>query len=259
MERAPRQMRERVALGWLLTWVAGLVDAVGYLTLSRILPANMSGNTVEGGLGWLHAQGAEAFRKLWAVAMFAAGAMISAALHEAGRRRKLAAAVPVALLVEVVLLLGWLVLEHVWARELGAVRPPYPFAYDAVLTLATLAMGVQNASLTRVGPVHAFTTHVTGTMTRFAETAVSSAFWLKDQLSRARGPRRLVFARALREDQVQSALIMAALWIAFFLGAVAGGLAYASWRTDGLFIPIALLVGMAAWTFRAPRAAGEGG
>jgi uncharacterized membrane protein YoaK (UPF0700 family) len=254
MERGSRQQCERVALGVILTWVAGLVDAVGFLSLSRLLPANMSGNTVEGGLYWLQAHGAEAFRRLWAVAMFTAGAMISVALHQLGKRQKRIAAVPVALLVEVGLLLAWLALEHAQAPALAEVRPPYPFADSAVLTLAALAMGVQNASLTRVGPVHAFTTHVTGTLTKFAETAVGSAFWLQEQLSRTQGPKRLVFARALRQRQVLSALIMTALWLAFFLGALAGGLVYASWRADGLLIPVALLLGMAAWAFRASRA-----
>jgi len=49
------QTRETITLGLLLCCVAGLVDAVGYLTLSRILPANMSGNTVARGQLWKRA------------------------------------------------------------------------------------------------------------------------------------------------------------------------------------------------------------
>src|SRR5262249_28403145 len=160
-----------------------------------------SGNTVEGGLGLL--TGEDAFRRLLAVFMFVLGAVLSSILHVLGKRGKLRAPVALALLAEVALLFAWVVIAHVWSSELGRGASPFPVQYYVALSLGTLAMGMQNASLTRVGPVHAFTTHVTGTLTQLAESLADSLFWLGDTRSTAREG---MWRRAWEQKDVRTTL-----------------------------------------------------
>jgi uncharacterized membrane protein YoaK (UPF0700 family) len=245
MEPETTQTRETIVLGLVLTCMAGLVDAIGYLTLSRVLPANMSGNTVEGGLGLL--KGTDALRTLLTVLMFVVGAVLSSILHVLGKRGRLRAPVALALLAEVALLCGWVVVAH--GSELGGNGSSFPVQYHVALSLGALAMGMQNASLTQVGPVHAFTTHVTGTITKLAESAVDALFWLKDERSSARGT---LWKRAWGQKDVKTAAIMLGLWTVFLLGAIAGGLLEMRVHVASLLLPAAVLLVLAAWSWRRP-------
>jgi uncharacterized membrane protein YoaK (UPF0700 family) len=258
MDGAPGYTKTTVMFGLILTAIAGMVDVVGYLMLSHILPANMSGNTVEGALSWTHGEMAGTSRRLWAVVSFVFGAVVSASLHEWAKRRKLRSPASIALLLEVVLLMGWVVCANLWSRDLAARPEVFGIRYFATLTLATVSMGVQNASLTRVGPVHAFTTHVTGTITKLAESWVESAFWLKDQLRHfpEAGLRRTL-RKAAKLHSTQSLWIMSALWLAFFAGALLAGPLIRHWGIDVLVFPAIALSGLAAWSAVRPLGGGN--
>jgi len=220
-----------IALG--LCLAAGFVDAVGYLTLDKLLLANMSGNTVRIAMRGVEGEWAQAFVGLWAVAMFTCGLMLSGLIYELCVRRH-APALRFTLLLEVALLGAFLVLGH---------QGPLFLVHVA---LGSLAMGMQNASLRRVGPFSVFTTHITGTLTRFGESFVSFVFWVLD--TRRREPRvtwRGLVRLGRGEKKAQETFFMGSLWLMFLLGAAGGTVLERRFGLPSLVVPMALLLAVA--------------
>jgi uncharacterized membrane protein YoaK (UPF0700 family) len=82
-----RKDREKAWLAVLLAWVAGFVDAVGYLSLSHLFLAHMSGNSAAMGAYFGQGRWGAAFHRAFPIPMFVLGVAAGAALNEAASRR----------------------------------------------------------------------------------------------------------------------------------------------------------------------------
>ncbi len=114
-------------------------------------------------------------------------------------------------------------------------------------------MGLQNATLTRVGALTVRTTHVTGTLAQFAESWSRYMFWFHDK---TRGPEKYRYREALRlsfhhEDFIDAA-ITAALWLGFLAGAASGVWLLGLWKLNCLFVPVAVLAWFVSADLRHP-------
>jgi len=67
----------------LLAWVAGFVDAVGYVSLSHLFIAHMSGNSAAMGAYFGQGRWGEAFHRAFPIPLFVLGVVAGAALNEA--------------------------------------------------------------------------------------------------------------------------------------------------------------------------------
>lgn len=190
----------------LLTLVAGMADAVGYLTMGGIFTANMTGNTVLAGIALADGHSELAAKRFVPLFAFFLGAMIARALLRLLRRP----AIPLALEA--------LVLAVVEFLPLGA---------EARVMIVSLAMGLQASALTHFGGAAASTVVVTSTLARIAD-ATLDRLWPRGAhgLQPIAGPSLLAFT-----------------WLGYFAGAVAGVLlAHAiAWP---LLVPAALLLGV---------------
>jgi uncharacterized membrane protein YoaK (UPF0700 family) len=207
MAEHPPLTARRVCIGSALTAVAGFVDCFGYLALSRVYTAQMSGNTV---LIAVHAgkgETASALIHAYTLGVFLAGLLLSSIAIEAGLRRGLRRVLALALAIEVLCLAAL----ALWgapllaARAVGTAEAPH-WPLLVMLALAAIAMGTQNTSLRMAGILTIFTTHVTGTLTRLGELLANALF-------------------ARRRGEAGALLVQAGfsfgLWLAFFLGAIA--------------------------------------
>jgi uncharacterized membrane protein YoaK (UPF0700 family) len=122
--------------------------------------------------------------------------------------------------------------------------------------MLSLAMGMQNATLSRVGRTVVRTTYITGMLTSFAETGAQWCFWLYDR-SHGRGFKRLALALrvSLRREHVRDMLLFAGIWIGFAVGAAMSGYAETFWQWHALFLPLGgiLLVTIASARWRGLR------
>jgi uncharacterized membrane protein YoaK (UPF0700 family) len=225
-------MSERVdsrrgALALLLNLAAGFVDAVCWLSLAHVYTANMTGNTVSLGRGIALLEEGEAAFRAWPIAMFVCGLVTCALMFEMGRRRDARRTPALAFAIESALLLGF---------ALAASRAPIPSQpsprFYLLVALPALAMGVQNATLTRAGALSVRTTHVTGTLSQMAD---SLAAWIVGLHDLVRHGRRRERQRARR------ALLLLALWLFYLGGAVAGVALLDRWSAWSLAAPAALL------------------
>jgi uncharacterized membrane protein YoaK (UPF0700 family) len=151
----------------LLAWAAGSLDAIGYLGLGNVFTANMTGNAVFLGLAIGQGHGLAALRSVVALAGFALGIALGAAI--AGRDRERTAwpsAVNHALLAEAVVLLCFTVTWHL-PGEIGGGTRLY-----LLIALASGAMGIQSAAVRYLNVPGVATTYITGTLTSLVSEVI---------------------------------------------------------------------------------------
>ncbi len=144
-------------LAWCLAFVAGAVNAGGFLALhaytshvtgavSRAADEVASGNTTG------------ALAALSAIACFALGAFCSATLISLGRHLRYKSIYALALLIEAGLLLVFGLLG-------GSLQHIHKFFLPVTLILLAFIMGMQNAMVTTISAAEVRTTHMTGIVT----------------------------------------------------------------------------------------------
>jgi uncharacterized membrane protein YoaK (UPF0700 family) len=200
---------------FLLTIIAGLADAVGYVAMGGVFAANMTGNTVLAGLALGDGQLDLAAKRLAPLGTFFLGAMLARLLLRLFHRP----AVP--LLIEAALL---------------AVIGLLPVGRESALLLVALAMGLQASAITHFGGTAVSTVVVTSTLARIADAML-------DRVWPATG-------RAL--PGVATPRLLALTWIGYLIGAIAGVLLVraVAWP---LLVPAALLLVVTFQMSRAMR------
>lgn len=133
-----------------LAFIAGLVNAVGYLGFRHESVSNMTGNTSLLGVALGKADGSDAAHWAFAIAAFVLGTMLSAMIVQQSTL-KLGRRYGVALMLESLLLFA---------------AVPFLDASSSIgLYLASIAMGLQNGMVSAYSGALIRTTHVTGILT----------------------------------------------------------------------------------------------
>ena len=194
-------------LGLTLAFVAGAVNAGGYLAVSQYtshmtgilssLSDNLALNRMD-----LVASG------LTAWSSFLVGAATSAMLINWARRRKLRSQYAMSLMLEAALLLAFGLLGANLRQSVGLFVP-------ATVLLLCYMMGLQNAIITKVSNAEIRTTHMTGNTTDLGIELGKLLYWNRDDST----PEKVVANR-------EKLKIHAGLIGLFVLGGVAGALGF---------------------------------
>ena len=242
--------KEKSAVAVAVTWVAGFVDAVGYLVLSRVFVAHQTGNTVGSALDLVNGERGESFRRGYPVAVFVAGLLLAEFVLEIAKRAGAKSILWRALALEAIFLLAFIACGT--ALSNGTHRRSFS-AEVILITLATLAMGVQNASLRKIGVLTIFTTHITGTLSKLAEEAAKYVLWFHDR-TRGRRLRRLmkVLRVTPRQENFRQTMLLASLWLMYFIGAALGAVGAARAGVVSLLIPLVVVLAVVGVDFVRP-------
>jgi len=222
-----------------LTAIGGFVDAVGYIVLFQVFTANMSGNSVHIGIFLGQHDWPDLLRPFCAVAAYVLGMLLTrVAIEIAGRAgpKRIASAT---LAAEAVLLL--LLARATPALYLGHMVDLHSPAYFTLVALLAFAMGVQTATLTHIGALTIYTTFVTGTLTKFAESLTRALFWTYDEVLQ-HGMSHIVRVWRQQKDVRETAMLLA-IWSCYVLGAAAGAVMEHGWELRALYLPVVVLIG----------------
>ena len=189
-----------------LAAVAGFVDVVGYLTLNHLFSAHMTGNASKLGVALGHGTLGDALPMAVALVLFAAGIAVGTVLVDA-RRPAAALVLQGALIAAFMAIVG---------------RGEHP--YYVLEACSTSALGLQTAALTQIGGTTIRTSYVSGVLTNLTQGLVR----------RARGER---CERRL--------WLLAAILLAYLVGATVGSVTLHDLHIWCLAIPLALLAGSA--------------
>ena len=251
--------RQKSRLAISLSWVAGYTNVITFLLCGGVVVSHTTGNITHLGEGVGHGEWAATWYFAFLFVAFFLGAAASAWLTELARRRSARSKYIVPIAIEA-LLLGLLAIglnTHVnddlnWTRALST---GHVFTLYWMTGVASMAMGLQNATITRVSGAVIRTTHLTGVTTDLGIEIVQLLYWWYDKLS-TRGANRLrrTLALSSRHAGAQRAALLASIIGSFLLGAVLGTWMY-HWRTTvALLLPIAFLLFMIYKDWRTPIA-----
>lgn len=211
------------AIAVLLAWVAGFVDAVGYVALSKVFVAHMSGNTVAAashlGAGTL----SQVFRRGLPIPLFVIGVFCGALLGRAMQWKQFRRRFAPSFVLEALLLCVFAGLS-VTSKISGAISDG---RMCLLVALLTMAMGLQNATLRCARGMAVRTTFISGMLVNMAERTasyVARAFGLWRTARRGEVPDSRRLSRCRNEGKL--AMKYALLWLGMFVGAISG----AGWK-----------------------------
>jgi uncharacterized membrane protein YoaK (UPF0700 family) len=236
----PLTVFENVTIALLMTWTAGFIDLVGYLALYGLYVSHMSGNTVAMARHLSQDDWIGFVRHGWPIVTFIFGLILGAFIFDAEKRRNIKVPFPATVGLETLLVAGFI---EAAGNHFKADIPPQPaLKFFAMVALLTISMGLQNVSIRKVGGMNVYTTFVTGSLVKFAESVSEFLFWVRDR-THHRFRRRIgkVLRVSPRQISLQRAALTFALYIIYLGGAVCGALATDRWALRGLFAPLVIL------------------
>ena len=229
---------QQARLAITLAWVAGYTNIITFITCATAT-SHMSGTVANLGRHVSQGEWTLAMFSLFLLVSFLIGALASGVCTETGRRRGWGSIYVLPILIEMVLLalfaFGLEVYDH-GARQSG---PPL-FALTGV---AAAAMGLQNATITRISSGVVRTTHLTGVLTDLGLESAQFAFWALDQRrnSPPLPPRAMVRSLSTHATPRRLALLASILG-SFAIGACLGSAAHATVERWAMFPPVLFLL-----------------
>jgi uncharacterized membrane protein YoaK (UPF0700 family) len=238
---------EKVVVASLMSWTGGFIDLVGFVALSGLYTAHMSGNTVAMARHIVRLQWMAALRHGWPIAMFVFGLLLGAVIYDAERRRSVKPIFSSTLGLEALLVATFIGVAAANDFRTDIPAQPEP-KFLLMAALLAIAMGLQNVSVRRVGGINVYTTFVTGSLVKFAEALSDYLFWFRDR-TRYRFAGRLarVIKVSPRQQSLQHAALTILLWITYLIGAICSAYATMNWQLLGMFAPLAVLIGIVGY------------
>lgn len=235
--RQAHTFRQQARLSITLSWIAGYTNILTILLCGQVT-SHVTGTASQLGLDVAEGRWNPAAYMATLLTVFALGAAASGALTELGRRRRWASIYVLPMAVECVLLAAFALLVD-WNAigDLGA--------EDAALWLTllpSLAMGLQNATITRISGGVVRTTHITGVLTDLGH---ETAIWALRRRDGAHPvPDQGTFASGWR------LLLLASIVLSFAFGSGVGTLAFdhfPRWSMVPAFAFLLWIVGVDLW------------
>jgi uncharacterized membrane protein YoaK (UPF0700 family) len=235
LPKAPRT-RIKAAVALSLAFVAGCVDIIGYLSFGHVFTAHLTGTTVHLGEQFMHAAWRDAAESCALIVTFVVGSIIGRAAIEVGSRRHFRSVANATFMLEAFLIATAVASSH---HEVAS------------LVLLAGAMGVQTATLTRVGSLTIHTTFVTGMLNKIAQL-FSHASFLTYDVSRGKEG-----AASSRRKVLLEARFIFGVWFMYATGALIGTWMRVRWGVPALVLPAVLVSFMAVLDLISPLAIEE--
>ena len=229
---------QQARLAITLAWVGGYTNILTLLTCGQAT-SHMSGMASK--LGQDVAEGAWTLGSfaLTIIVSFFVGALLSGACTEIGRRRGWESIYVLPMTIEAMLLTAFAI-----GVEIQGSSPRDISLSIYILTiLAALAMGLQNATITRISNGVVRTTHVTGVVTDLGLETAQLFLWLWDSRHNSRRTPIRALVHTIRNHPSPKRLVMlAALLFSFAGGAALGTLVFHQYPRWAMFVPVVFLL-----------------
>lgn len=167
---------QQARLAITLAWIAGYTNVMTILTLDTVT-SHVSGTTSHLGEDIATGNWWRAGFWLSVLTMFFLGALISGFATELGRRSGWESIYILPITLQTLLLVAFSVGIEVY----GVRAAEIPWVFYTMVWAASIAMGLQNATITRISSGVVRTTHVTGVITDLGIETAQAFFWLWDK------------------------------------------------------------------------------
>lgn len=234
---------EKAVIAVALSWGAGVVDIVGYLSLHHAFVAHMTGNTVSSVLYGLDRNGPELLHRAAPIPAFFLGLLAGEVILESGKRRGRKHLAARALGLEAFCLAAFVALGLLRSGASDNFPETSTPTFVLLVGLIAVAMGVQSASLRKIGALTIFTTFITGTLTKLADDLACYLFWLRDRV-KGRVRQRLGIALRLspRQESFRAMVLLASLYLGYAAGSLVGAVGFHRWGVAIAAAPLGLVI-----------------
>ncbi|HSU69320.1 MAG TPA: YoaK family protein [Tepidisphaeraceae bacterium] len=239
----PLSHKEKTILAIALSWGAGLIDVLGYVTLYHAFVAHMTGNTVSAVLHGVEHNWREVLHRGTPIPAFFLGLLSAEAVLEWSKRRGDRRIAARAMSIEAACLAAFLGLGLSVLGPTPRVTDPSAAQFIALVALIAVAMGVQSAAMRKIGALTIFTTFMTGTLTKLAKDLCDYFFWLHDR-TQGRLAQRFgsVLRLSPRQESFQSVILLTAVYFSYATGALCGAFGFHRWGVAIAAAPLTLVV-----------------
>lgn len=238
--RTVPHQRTKSAAALALTFVAGFVDIAGLITVYDVFTAHMTGTTVRLGQHLLQRDWSQAAIMGVVLAAFVLGSIAGRVIIEVGSRFAIRSIGSVTLAIEAALLAGVIVI----GAHASGLRPKALPAVCSLLALLAGAMGLQTATVTRIGALTVHTTFVTGMLNKLAQLLSHLLFRSYDL--HVAGPSRKGDLQDQRRHISRQARFLFSIWLLYLAGAFCGTWITDHWNFKSLLVPCCILVAVIA-------------
>ena len=248
------RMKSRLAIS--LSWVAGYTNVIALVICGAVV-SHATGNVTVFGQHFAGQRFAAAAFPALLVAGFFAGAVVSAFMTEGARRRGMASKYMLPMALEALLLSGMaLAIDYYEFRQADRYEQAHGAVRYWIAGLSCFAMGLQNATITRISGAVVRTTHLTGVVTDLGLEGVQYLLWAWDKVRGRQGGRRArrVWRVSQRHPSMLRLLLLASILGSFLFGVVAGAYVFDRWPTYALLAPVAFLLWIIFTDWRKPIA-----
>jgi len=229
---------QQARLAITLAWIAGYTNILTILTCGHVT-SHVSGTTSD--LGRAVSEGNWRFVAFlgFLLTSFVVGAGISGFTTELGKRRGWESIYVLPMAVEALLLAAFALLVETSSQGATVVGERLLL----MTGVASMAMGLQNATITRISSGVVRTTHVTGVLTDLGLEAVQFFWWLADERRLLATSPRLTAAATVRAHPTSKRLaLLISIMGSFALGACLGTLAFKFGTNWAMFPPVLFLL-----------------
>ncbi|HEX8878215.1 MAG TPA: YoaK family protein [Phycisphaerales bacterium] len=229
---------QQARLAVTLAWIAGYTNILTILVCGHVT-SHVSGTTSDLGRAVVEARWETVGFLLYLLVSFFIGAGIAGFAAELGKRRRWESIYVLPIAIEAALLAAFAIALEFFGPEDLESRT----VVLALLGIASTAMGLQNATITRISSGVVRTTHVTGVLTDLGLEAVQFLWFLKDERRTLARGRPLDSARMVyRHATSQHLMVLGAVVGSFALGAGLGTTAYLFGTRWAMFPPVFFLL-----------------
>lgn len=228
---------QQARLAITLAWVAGYTNILTVLTCGTVT-SHVTGTVSQWGLDLVQGRWGLMLFTSFLLATFLAGAMISAVCTETGRRRGWESiyVLPIAVQASLLAAFAFTVERLEPGAAVGGARLYF------MTGLASAAMGLQNATITRLSGGVVRTTHMTGVFTDLGLESVQFAYWVRDRHSNSPPLPASSLIRSVQTHPTARRLaLLASVVGSFALGAGLGALAFGEFPRWAMFAPVLFL------------------
>lgn len=221
-----------------LSFTAGFVDIIGALKVYDLFTAHITGTSVRLGERLIERDWGAAVAAIVIVTTFFLASLLGRVLIEAAQRAGFKRIASITLALEAIFLLAVVAVGMHAGLGAQAEKKAIPVVLS-ILALLAASMGLQTASLTKIGPLTVHTTFVTGMINKLAQV---TSLWLFDAYDLRRGNIEAHHPLNHIHDHARKARFLFFLWILYLAGAAGGTLASPDLQLKALFIPCCILL-----------------
>ncbi len=241
---------QQARLAIALAWVAGFTNILTWLSCGTVT-SHVSGSVAQWALDLAEARLGLLGFTTFLLATFIFGAMLAAVCTETGRRRGWESLYVLPLTLQALLLATFAVIF----ATLGADAPTGATLW-CLVGLASIAMGLQNATITRISGGVVRTTHMTGIFTDLGLESVLFLYWLRDRRTPPIHPRETPppgdGLTVLNHPTGRRLALLASIVASFATGSGLGAIAYAHVPQWAMVLPVSFLLALTIHDLRVP-------